>query len=112
MRLWPLVHAINAGDVEIVVPEEDDSLVQTEIDRDGGFRLEGVPEGSYKLRVHHARDTRSEEVRVPGQTVSAREQKTLHQYGDLEQTIKIEGDIPNLVLSVPEQMKDHAAALQ
>jgi Carboxypeptidase regulatory-like domain len=105
-------HAINAGDVEIVDPDEDDSLAQTDIDRDGGFRLEGVPEGSYKLRVRHARDTRSEEFRVPGQNVSAREEKTIHQYGDLEQPIKVEGDILNLTLSVPEQKKDHAAASQ
>jgi hypothetical protein len=39
-------------------------------------------------------------------------EKTVHQYGDLEQSLKIEGDIPNLVLSVPEQTKEHAAASQ
>jgi hypothetical protein len=39
-------------------------------------------------------------------------EKTLHQYGDLEQTIKVEGDITNVVLSVPEWTKEHAAASQ
>ena len=30
-------------------------------------------------------------------------ENTLHQYGDLEQTLNVEGDIPNLVLAVPEK---------
>jgi hypothetical protein len=38
-------------------------------------------------------------------------EKTIHQYGDLEQTIKVEGDIPTLVLAVPEP-KNQAAASQ
>jgi hypothetical protein len=37
-------------------------------------------------------------------------EKTLHHYGDLEQTLKVEGDIPNLVLAVPEQAKQAVAS--
>ena len=36
-------------------------------------------------------------------------EKTIHRYGDLEQTIKVEGDMPNLVLAVPEAQNQAAA---
>jgi len=96
-------HAVDGGDVQIELPGDDNSISQAGIDKDGSFRLEGVPEGAYELRVRNAHDTKMEEVRTSGQTASYREEKPVHQYGDLDQTIKVEGDIPNLVLAVPEQ---------
>jgi hypothetical protein len=37
-------------------------------------------------------------------------EKAIHSCGDLEQTIKVDGDIPSLVLAVPKQAKQHAAS--
>jgi hypothetical protein len=37
-------------------------------------------------------------------------EKTIHSYRGLEQTIKVEGDMPNLVLAVPEPKNSAASA--
>ena len=37
-------------------------------------------------------------------------EKIIHSYDDLEQTIKVEGDMPNLVLAVPEPQNLAAAS--
>lgn len=97
-------HAINGGNLDIRAPEDNETIMDAEIGNDGGFHLESVPEGSYILRINNARDKQFQELTGPGNmTISS--EKTLHQYGGLEQTIKVEGDIPNLVLAVPEQTK-------
>jgi hypothetical protein len=70
-----------------------------------------VPEGSSTLRILDPSYKQNQQVSVTGGMKMASE-KTLHQYGDLEQTIKVEGDISNLVPAVPEQTKQHAAASQ
>ena len=85
--------------------------MDAELGSDGAFHLEGVPEGTYTLRVQNPRDQRMQEISVAGQQAFTNE-KTLHQYGDLEQSIKVEGDIPNLVLTVPQRPQDHPAAAQ
>jgi hypothetical protein len=102
-------HAINGGNLDIRIPEDNEIMVDAEIGNDGTFHLESVPEGSYILRVHNARDKQMQTLTGPGNMTFSSE-KTLHQYGDLEQPIKIEGDIPNLVLAVPEKAKQHTAA--
>ena len=94
-------HSINSGNLEILVSGDNDPMVVAEIGKDGAFHLEGVPEGTYILRVNNARDTKTEVLTAPGNATYSSE-ITVHQYGELEQTIKVEGDIPNLVLAVPE----------
>ncbi len=37
-------------------------------------------------------------------------EKIIHSYDDLEQTIEVEGDMPNLVLAVPKLKKQAAAS--
>ena len=101
-------HAINNGQITIEDPVDKESVANGMLDNDGIFHLDGVPEGSYTLRVRDASDKQNQEVSVAGHMRMA-DEKTLHQYGDLEQTLKVEGDIPNLVLAVPEQTKQHAA---
>ncbi|MDQ1451086.1 MAG: hypothetical protein QOK38_952 [Acidobacteriaceae bacterium] len=102
-------HAINSGALNVTTSDGNETIGIAEIASDGSFHLESVPEGTYKLRVLHARDTQSQILTAPG-NVAYGSEKTLHQYGELEQTIKVEGDIPNLVLAVPEQAKQHAAS--
>jgi hypothetical protein len=99
---------ITGGHIVIEDPGEKESVVDAELGNDGSFHLEGVPEGTYRLRVRNARDTESQTLTGPG-NVNYSSDKILHQFGDLEQLIKVEGDIPNLVLAVPEQTKQHAA---
>jgi hypothetical protein len=101
-------HAINSGHITIEDPVDKESVVEAELDSDGVFHLDGVPEGSYTLHVQNASDKQIRQVSAGGMKMDS--EKTLHQYGDLEQTIKVEGDIPNLVLAVPEQAKQHAAS--
>jgi len=102
-------HPINDGHLVIEDPKDKESVVDAQLGNDGTFHLEGVPEGTYTLRVQNSSDKQMQEVPVGGQlSMIFTDNKTLHQYGDLEQTIKIEGDIPNLVLSVPETTKPAA----
>jgi hypothetical protein len=70
-----------------------------------------VPEGSSTLRILDPSDKQNQQVSVTGGMKMASE-TIRDQYGDLELTIKVEGDISNLVLAVPEQSKQHAAASQ
>lgn len=67
-----------------------------------------MPEGSYTLRVKNASDRQNQQISVAG-GMNISSEKIAHQYGDLEQPLKVEGDIPNLVLTVPEQTKQHAS---
>jgi hypothetical protein len=102
-------HAVNGGSVQISTPEDKEVISSAELGSDGSFHLEGVPEGSYLLRVN-ARDKAMQELHEPGQvTPTSFVEKTIHQYGDLDQTIKVEGDVPNLILAVPEP-KNQATA--
>jgi hypothetical protein len=97
-------HAINSGSLNVTISDGNEAIGIAEIASDGSFHLESVPEGTYTLHVINARDTQSQILTAPG-NVTYGSEKTLHQYGNLEQSIKVEGDIPNLVLSVPEQKK-------
>jgi hypothetical protein len=96
-------HAINTGQITIEDPGDKESLANGQLDSDGIFRLDGVPEGSCTLHIQNASDKQNQQDRG---------EKTIHQYGDLEQTIKVEGDIPNLVLAVPEVKSRTATASQ
>lgn len=100
-------HPINYGHLAVEDPKARESVVDADLGSDGSFHLEGVPEGTYTLRILNARDDQIQEVSVGDRTEI--NEKTLHEYGDLEQPIKIEGDIPNLVLAVPEQTKQHTS---
>jgi hypothetical protein len=102
-------HAINSGHITIEDPVDKEDIVEADLDSDGVFHMDGVPEGSYTLHVQNASDKQNQRVSVAG-GMKMDSEKTLHQYGELEQSIKVESDIPNLVLAVPEQTKQHAAS--
>ncbi len=102
-------HPIKAGNIHHRRPSRQGNGRQRgELDSDGAFHIDGVPEGSYTLRVQSACDRQNQQVSVAG-GMNISSEKIAHQYGDLEQPLKVEGDIPNLVLSVPEQTKQHAS---
>ena len=101
-------HPINSGDITIEDPADKETVANGQLDSDGAFHLDGVPEGSYTLRVKNACDRQNQQVSVAG-GMNISSEKIAHRYGDLEQPLKVEGDIPNLVLSVPEQTKQHAS---
>jgi hypothetical protein len=89
-------HPINSGNLALMSPEDKELVTDAEISSDGTFHIEAVPEGSYTLRILGAHDT-----------MNISSEKVTHQYGGLEQPLKVEADIPNLVLSVPEETKQH-----
>jgi hypothetical protein len=102
-------HPINSGHLTIEDPTDKESVVDAELGNDGTFHLEGVPEGTYTLRIQNLSDKEQQGIPVVGEHhVAFSDNKTIHQYADLEQTIKVEGDVPNLVLSVPETKKQAA----
>jgi hypothetical protein len=103
-------HTINSGHLVIQDPNDKESIVDAELGSDGSFHLEGVPEGTYTLLVQSPRDQQVQEVSVGGlQNFTYTKDNTLHQYDNLEQSLKVEGDIPTLVLTVAQQSKQHAS---
>ena len=105
-------HPINSGHLSIEDPKDKETVVDAELGSDGTFHLEGVPEGSYTLYVRGPRDQQFQEVSVGNQQTIITSEKTLHQYSDLEQSLKVEGDIPSLVLTVTEKSRQRAAGSQ
>ena len=101
-------HAINGGHLTVEDTADKDSVAEAELDGSGSFHLDGVPEGSYTLHVTNPIDKVSEQISAGGMKMDR--DRTVHQYADLKQPLKIEGDIPNLVLAVAEQAKPHAAS--
>jgi hypothetical protein len=102
-------HPLNEAFVQIADPENKESIAGAEVGSDGAFRIDCIPEGSYLLRVVRAIDKQSRDVSVGGEHhITFSDTKIIHKYGDLEQPIKVEGDIPNLVLAVPEPKKQPA----
>jgi hypothetical protein len=101
-------HPINSGEITIEDPVDKERVANGQLDSDGAFHLDGVPEGSYTLRVQNASDRQNQQISVAG-GMNISSEKIAHQYGDLEQPLKVESDIPNLVLSVQEQTKQHAS---
>jgi hypothetical protein len=104
-------HSINSGQVSIEDPTDKENVGEGEIGNDGTFHLEAVPEGTYTLRVQNPSDKQQQEQEISSgeHHMLSSSNKILHQYGDLEQPIKIEGDIPNLVLAVPDKTSTPAA---
>jgi hypothetical protein len=104
-------HVINGGSVLLTDPDDKVTVVEGQIEHDGIFRFEFVPEGNYILRVTNAADKESVEITVPTGTGThtTKDEKILHTYGDLEQPMKVEGDVTHLVLAVPEAKQAAAA---
>jgi hypothetical protein len=94
-------HPINAGNLALMSPENKELVADAEIATDGTFQIEAVPEGSYILRIFGAHDT-----------MKGSSEKITSRYGDLEQPLKIESDLPNLALALPEMKQPAAPASQ
>ena len=94
-------HPINAGNLALMSPEDKELVADAEIASDGTFQIEAVPEGSYILRIRDAHDT-----------MKGSSEKITSRYGDLEQPLKIESDVPNLALAVPETKQSAARTSQ
>jgi len=97
-------HAINSGQIELLDPDTREPVATTWTRDEGVFHLLNVPEGSYILKVTDASDVGSLEIHyAPNHTVSSLGRPTLHTYGDLEQPLIVQGDIPSLLITVPEK---------
>ena len=94
-------HTVNAGSIAIIDLSDQSGVSATELDKDGTFHLDYVPEGDYSIQISNARDEATEET----QSSPARGSHTVHSYGTVQQPLIIHGDISNLNLAVPEEDK-------
>jgi hypothetical protein len=102
------------GDVELLYGDDKKTLATvTANGTTGEFRLEFVPEGNFILRVK-ARDsqpTPEMSTEAAGPEPETQVSSTVKRdYGVLEQSIDVHGDMDGLVLSVPERSATTSAA--
>jgi hypothetical protein len=99
-------HTVNAGKVALLYADTREELTNTPISRDDNqFHFLYVPEGNYVLAVQEASDVTQIEVANPaGTTPKTRlEDKTVRTYGTAEQPLTIEGEMPAVLVTVPNK---------
>lgn len=106
-------HALNAGKVTLRNADDDSEVADVSVSReDRQFHFPYVPEGSYTLAVDAARDVIEVQVpNPPGMTPRFHlEDKTLRQYGTVQQPLLVQSDVDGVLATVPESSKGVAAS--
>lgn len=96
-------HAVNAGNVAIVYPDDDTELVSTRVSKDDDqFHFYFVPEGQYTLKVTAAKDVTREEIPYPPGTMPPTHtvEKTVREYQDAKQLLVVADDMMGVVATV------------
>jgi hypothetical protein len=97
-------HPVDAGTVLLQDPETKVNLRSANIEQDGTFHLNYVPEGQYLLKVAGAADTDTAGGSDPGSDLMRMMRaKTLKSYGEAELPLTLKNDAAGLVLQVPDQ---------
>jgi hypothetical protein len=96
-------HPVNAGAIALLDSETKAVVRTAMLDREGGFRLNYIPEGSYTLKVSGAADTEKSESPME-ETDFARmmNSKTVKSYGEAERTLTLKTDETTITLQVPD----------
>lgn len=96
-------HAVNSGAISLLDSETKAVVRTAMLDREGGFRLNYLPEGSYTLKVSGAADTEKSESpmeeRDLGRMMSS---KKIKSYGEAERTFTLKTDETTITLQVPD----------
>jgi hypothetical protein len=94
-------HALNAGLVDLLYADNEDSARSVHLEEDGSFVLTYVPEDKYILRLSGGADSEIEEIHpYPGMTV--RQDKTIRNYGAIDIPLLVQGDVSGLELAAPD----------
>jgi hypothetical protein len=86
-------HAPDKAKVELLFADDRQKALETDIDRDGSFAFDYVPEDKYVVRVAHAED-------VEDKTTSP--VRKAHVYGTREVPVQVLGDVAGVQVSLPE----------
>jgi hypothetical protein len=93
-------HPLNAGWVNLNDAETKAMLRHTQIEEDGSFKFNYVPEGQYQLVTSRAGDTDKD---APGGFVQMVNPTFLKKYQDATMPIEVKGDQTGLTVQVAEQ---------
>lgn len=101
-------HPVNGGGVKVVWADDKSEMTEAAILYDDqAFHLDFVPEGDFLLQVSGAKDVTHTAVENPAGMVPRfhEESKTVKTYGDAEQSLKVIGDVSDVMVMVPEAGK-------
>jgi hypothetical protein len=93
-------HPLNAGWVNLNDAETKKMLRHTQIEEDGTFRFNYVPEGQYQLAISRAGDTDKD---APGGVIKMVNPTFLKTYQDATLPIEVKGDQTGLTVQLAEQ---------
>ncbi|HEY2038626.1 MAG TPA: carboxypeptidase-like regulatory domain-containing protein, partial [Edaphobacter sp.] len=109
----PNGHFVNAASIDLISGTDKKSLAHAGIEReDGLFHFEFVPEGDYTLRVTNARDVTWEPAppqsgsMMPGAFPPSDKERVLESYGNVEMPLLLNGDMTDVVATVPAKQND------
>jgi hypothetical protein len=97
-------HPVDSGMVELEDTETKAKIRAANIEQDGSFHLNYVPDGQYVLRVSAAADTDTAAGGDSGGDFARlMHSKTIKSYGSAELPILLKSDSTGLILQVPDQ---------
>jgi len=113
----PNGHFVNAASIELISITDKKPLAHTNIEReDGLFHFEFVPEGDYTLRVTKARDVTWEPAppqpgsAIPNPFSPSDKERVLETYGNVEMPLLLNGDMTDVVATVPAKQNDSSVS--
>jgi hypothetical protein len=96
-------HPVISGAIALLDSETKAVVRSAMLDREGGFRLNYVPEGQYTLKISGAADTEKSESPMEesdiGRMMSG---KKIKSYGEAERTFTLKTDETTITLQVPD----------
>lgn len=93
-------HTLNAGWVKLIDAETKAMVRHTQIDEDGSFRFNYVPDGQYQLTTSRVGDT---DKNAPGGIAQMFNPTFLKSYQDATLPIEVKGDRTGLTLQVADK---------
>lgn len=110
----PNGHFVNAASIELKSITDKKPLAHTSIEReDGLFHFEFVAEGDYTLRVTNARDVTWDPpdppqsgAMMPSPFPPPDKERVLETYGNVEMPLLLNGDMTDVVATVPAKQND------
>lgn len=94
-------HPLNSGWASLIDPETKETLRHTQLEEDGSFKFNYIPEGQYALSISHPGDTdKSAQVDAYAQMIHP---TFLKNYQDATIQIDVKSDLTGLTVQVADQ---------